>query len=504
MPELSPFARLKVLKPIDTEGKKLSHVTALPKETTADPNTLKQREYVVTEYRFAKGDTEHQLEVAKSLKDFFTKAQESFGPYIPQSDVVLGHPSSPDGETQRTKNALYVIQRYDNRPGFLNAKNIYELNEDEFSAQRMATLLELYDRINQFSQANQELIQQVSGFLNPKVLEARSLKDQVLAPADGNFQITSLFHVSPELVKKATDSRATYQPGQKYQVLRYLGLSNVARLVERSGLGEALRTKSVIWSLTDKEKLKQYRQEHHGRKAMALTFDDGPNEETLRLLDILKDKGVKATFMIAGDQIEGREAIIKRIIEEGHDLGIHEWHHVRFPGEKPSVVQKLTQPLADLGNVKRCHDALSRICQNNGYDTNRLLGRIAGFHGKIETIREFAHFKLPIVLGCFKDVFDITPKMTHLRPDEFLDKAIEGNAEGAIRLFHIGHFVEGYEDRQDSLDQVKTRNLNRKANQPPEVYFPEVILRTISDYIDQSREQGYDFVQAKDYISASR
>ncbi len=63
-------------------------------------------------------------------------------------------------------------------------------------------------------------------------------------------------------------------------------------------------------------------------KAVYLTFDDGPTPKvTEQILDVLKANDVKATFFIVGKEIKGREAILKRIYEEGHGIGLHTYSH---------------------------------------------------------------------------------------------------------------------------------------------------------------------------------
>lgn len=59
-------------------------------------------------------------------------------------------------------------------------------------------------------------------------------------------------------------------------------------------------------------------------KTMYLTFDDGPSaENTERVLDILKERGIKATFFLVGKNVEKHPEIARRIVEEGHTVGIH-------------------------------------------------------------------------------------------------------------------------------------------------------------------------------------
>lgn len=59
-------------------------------------------------------------------------------------------------------------------------------------------------------------------------------------------------------------------------------------------------------------------------KTMYLTFDDGPSaENTARVLDILKEYDIHATFFLVGENVKKHPEIAKRIAEEGHTIGIH-------------------------------------------------------------------------------------------------------------------------------------------------------------------------------------
>lgn len=58
-----------------------------------------------------------------------------------------------------------------------------------------------------------------------------------------------------------------------------------------------------------------------------LTFDDGPSSNTDNILDILDEYGVKATFFVVGKTDETSVAGYKRIVEEGHTLGMHSYSH---------------------------------------------------------------------------------------------------------------------------------------------------------------------------------
>jgi peptidoglycan/xylan/chitin deacetylase (PgdA/CDA1 family) len=65
----------------------------------------------------------------------------------------------------------------------------------------------------------------------------------------------------------------------------------------------------------------------HDRRQVALTFDDGPWESTPAVLSELERLGVPATFMLIGNHIAGREALVRRELRDGDVLGDHTWDH---------------------------------------------------------------------------------------------------------------------------------------------------------------------------------
>lgn len=65
------------------------------------------------------------------------------------------------------------------------------------------------------------------------------------------------------------------------------------------------------------------------QKALVLTFDDGPGSIlTLEILDILARSNAKATFFLLGRNIAGREAIVRQIASQGHDISSHGYDHL--------------------------------------------------------------------------------------------------------------------------------------------------------------------------------
>ena len=66
-------------------------------------------------------------------------------------------------------------------------------------------------------------------------------------------------------------------------------------------------------------------------KHIALTFDDGPHPSyTQKLLDGLKERGVRATFFVMGEHAELHPDIIKRMHDEGHLIGNHTYSHIQL------------------------------------------------------------------------------------------------------------------------------------------------------------------------------
>jgi peptidoglycan/xylan/chitin deacetylase (PgdA/CDA1 family) len=93
----------------------------------------------------------------------------------------------------------------------------------------------------------------------------------------------------------------------------YIYYNHVASLKENQPL-----TGTILW---------------HGSKDLpeiALTFDDGPNSKyTPKILDILRDNDVKATFFVLGKFIENNKDILTREADEGHIIGNHTFTHAK-------------------------------------------------------------------------------------------------------------------------------------------------------------------------------
>jgi peptidoglycan/xylan/chitin deacetylase (PgdA/CDA1 family) len=86
---------------------------------------------------------------------------------------------------------------------------------------------------------------------------------------------------------------------------------------------------------------------HLDGPCIALTFDDGPHvTNTTRLLDMLAQRHVKATFFVVGENVVQYPDIMKRIVAEGHEIGNHSWSHPnleKMPDDKVRSQLRRTQ-----------------------------------------------------------------------------------------------------------------------------------------------------------------
>jgi peptidoglycan/xylan/chitin deacetylase (PgdA/CDA1 family) len=92
-----------------------------------------------------------------------------------------------------------------------------------------------------------------------------------------------------------------------------------------------------------------------GANRLALTFDDGPDPvDTPKLLDLLREKGVKATFFVVGKHAEQHPEIVRRAWNEGHLIANHTWsHYSLFCFLTPALLRS---------EIERGSESVRRIC----------------------------------------------------------------------------------------------------------------------------------------------
>ncbi|GAB2928806.1 polysaccharide deacetylase family protein [Nonomuraea fastidiosa] len=75
-----------------------------------------------------------------------------------------------------------------------------------------------------------------------------------------------------------------------------------------------------------------------GEKVVALTFDDGPDEHTPEIIDVLAEQRVRATFFVVGSQVEARPQDARALVAAGHQLANHTYNHRRMVFVSPATV----------------------------------------------------------------------------------------------------------------------------------------------------------------------
>jgi peptidoglycan/xylan/chitin deacetylase (PgdA/CDA1 family) len=97
------------------------------------------------------------------------------------------------------------------------------------------------------------------------------------------------------------------------------------------------------------------RRGNSGKRAVALTFDDGPDPETTPLLlDLLERRGVRAAFFVTGKRAESHPDLIREILNRGHEIGNHTYRHDNLIMLRPARVlrreiRRTQQILAQFG-----------------------------------------------------------------------------------------------------------------------------------------------------------
>lgn len=96
---------------------------------------------------------------------------------------------------------------------------------------------------------------------------------------------------------------------------------------------------------------------NNSRKNIALTFDDGPHPGlTVRILDILAQYDIKATFFVIGKNVKNYPDVLRQVIDEGHEVGNHTDTHLNL---KQADITRAEKEIVDN------HNRVLELCQYN-------------------------------------------------------------------------------------------------------------------------------------------
>lgn len=100
------------------------------------------------------------------------------------------------------------------------------------------------------------------------------------------------------------------------------------------------------------------------QKIAYLTFDDGPNKYTSQILNILKQKQGKATFFVIGGKASHYPQTMKRLIKEGHYIGLHSMSHdVKrlYTGDPSTLIAEMEQTRSIVNGITNLNTHLVRV-----------------------------------------------------------------------------------------------------------------------------------------------
>lgn len=168
-------------------------------------------------------------------------------------------------------------------------------------------------------------------------------------------------------------------------------------------------------------------------KAVAITFDDGPNPQyTTELLSIFRDEQVKATFFMIGEQIKKAPDVARMVHEEGHEIGNHTFTH-------PYLTQL---ELSDCLEEIRKTDEL--IEQTIGVKPRVFRPPYLDFNPEVsKVIQEFDYS----VIGAVN-----TEAMDWEQPgvQHIFEKSLKAVRPGSVLIFH-----DGFGDRSQTVEAVR-------------------------------------------------
>lgn len=155
------------------------------------------------------------------------------------------------------------------------------------------------------------------------------------------------------------------------------------------------------------------------QKELYLSFDDGPDPRiTPMVLDMLAAHGAKASFFCIGDRVKRFPEIYQRILDEGHAVGNHTFHHLN--GWK-------TNDADYLANVHEASQSIESRLFRPPY------GRMKGSQASAITGKEFKIIMWTVLSGDYD---------TKLSSDECARRVLDNIAPGFIHLFHDSEKAE--------------------------------------------------------------
>ena len=192
------------------------------------------------------------------------------------------------------------------------------------------------------------------------------------------------------------------------------------------------------------------------RKCMALTFDDGPYPPyTGRLLDVLKEKKIHATFFLVGEQARLHPDLVRRMVDEGHTVGLHAFRHRDF--------------------LKLTEEEKEKDLQQGKEILQSITGKKPYYWRPPHGFRDSSVMKIALAKDLQVVNWSVIPRdWTGIDKQEIYNRVMDKAEDGAVVLLHDGDSPLYKASRQATVDAV-------------------------GPLIDSLREKGYHLVSLEEY-----
>ncbi len=210
-------------------------------------------------------------------------------------------------------------------------------------------------------------------------------------------------------------------------------------------------------------------------KRIALTFDDGPLAPwTGQILDILKSRGVRATFFVCGRNAERYPEIVQRIHSEGHTLGNHTWSHpYLYFLSRRKIAEEIDKTQAAIRQAAGCVPRLFRPPYG------------ARWFGLYPVLRER---KMELIQ------WSLDPQDWRLDAESILARVRMGLQPGAVILLHDGRQAPG-----GYLRRLLNKDRPADGGELPAATFSATV-EALPALIDEARREGFEFAPVEKFL----
>ncbi|HZU25608.1 MAG TPA: polysaccharide deacetylase family protein [Bryobacteraceae bacterium] len=171
------------------------------------------------------------------------------------------------------------------------------------------------------------------------------------------------------------------------------------------------------------------------RRSVALTFDDGPSESTPKLLRVLDEHRIRATFFQCGASVRRLPSIAREIASAGHVIGNHSENHARLYLQSASFIYR---ELAD------AQESIERV-----------IGQRPRYFRPPFGVRWFGLAQAQRSLGLTSILWSTIGKDWKLPAERVLARLLRGAANGAIFCLHDGRNLEAQPNISVTIEAVR-------------------------------------------------